>query len=103
MRLGEIIGVTLGGVNFSTHLQRARVPAKAYKIVLGKGKRQQELLIQDILHAEHQVKQGIVGFGIMREEEVEQLIKEFERDSRAFGLYHPVYRVWFQPKDLLPG
>lgn len=102
MRVGEFRGITLGGVNFSEHLQRAGVPAEAQMVVLGKGKRQQELLIQDILHAEHQVKHGIIGYGIMTQEEVEQLIKEFEHDARAFGLYHPFYRVCFQPKDLLP-
>jgi ubiquinone/menaquinone biosynthesis C-methylase UbiE len=103
MRLGECIGVTLGGVNFSQHLQRAGVPGEAQLVILGKGKRQQELLIQDILHAEHQVKQGIIGFGIMTQEEVEQLIKAFERDARTFGLYHPSYRVCFQPKDIIPA
>ncbi len=102
MRVGEIIGITLGGVNFSQHLQRAGVPVEAQMVTLGKGKRQQELLIQDILHAEHQVKHNIVGLGIMTQEEVEQLIKAFERDARAFGLYHPVYRVCFQPRDMLP-
>lgn len=101
MRVGEMINITLGGVKFSEHLQRAGVPVEAQMVVLGKGKRQQELLLQDILHAEHQVKHNIVALGIMTQEEVEQLIKEFERDARAFGLYHPVYRVWFQPKDLI--
>ncbi len=102
MRVGEIISITLGGLNFSKYLQQAGVPVEAQMVILGKGKRQQELLIQDILHAEHQVKHSIVGLGIMTQEEVEQLIQDFERDARAFGLYHPLYRVWFQPKDLLP-
>lgn len=101
MRLGQFIGITLGGVNFSEHLQRAGVPVKAHMVNLGKGKRQQELLIQDILHAEHQVKHGIIGCGIMTQEEVEQLIEQFHHDARTFGLFHPSYRVCFQPKDLL--
>lgn len=102
MRVGEYIGITLGGVNFSEHLRLAGVPPQAqHQVVVGKGKRQQELLIQDILHAEHQVKNNIVGLGIMTQEEVEQTIVQFEQDARAFGLFHPVYRACFQPRELL--
>ncbi len=103
MRLAQLLGVTLGGLNFSRYLQQAGVPGEPKKGLLGKGKRQQELLLQDILHAEHQVKLGIVGFGIMSQEEVERLIEQFQRDARAFGLFHPSYRVFFQPKDLHPS
>lgn len=102
LRVGEYIGITLGGVNFSEHLRLAGVPLEAQRqVVVGKGKRQQEMLIQDILHAEQQVKNSIVGLGIMTQEEFEQTIVQFEQDARAFGFFHPVYRACFQPRDLL--
>lgn len=97
-------GVTLGGLKFREYLAQAGVTAPVHVKIGGKpgGQKQQKLLLQNVLHLEHQLLPSFVRRGLMSLEEFERCIKQLEADATMYGFYAPYLRVWFQPKDMIP-